>query len=108
MTRSATTAPRRRVHKSPPEVLTLEEAAAYLRVSEAEVVVLATKHGLPGRKIRDDWRFHKLGLVHWLLGPSPKDRLLSHAGAMADDPDLEAMLEKIYQERGRPMVEEAE
>ena len=90
------------------EVLTLTEAAAYLRVSEADVVDLATKHGLPGRKIRDQWRFHKKGVVDWLLRPSAKERLLRHAGAMADDPDLEAMLDNIYQERGRPMIEEGE
>jgi hypothetical protein len=48
MTRSATTARRPRVPKLAPEVLTLDEVAAYLRVSKADVVVLATKHGLPG------------------------------------------------------------
>ena len=108
MTQSTATARRPRVPKPPPEVLTLEEAAAYLRASEADVVELATQHGLPGRNIHDQWRFHKLGLVNWLLRPSANDRLLSHAGAMADDSDLEAMLEKICQERGRPMVEESE
>ncbi len=104
--------PRRPAPDSPPavtlEVLTLAEAAAYLRVAEADVVDLATKHGLPGRKIRDQWRFHKKGLVDWLLRPSPKERLLRHAGAMAGDPDLEAMLARIYQERGRSMVEDDE
>jgi len=73
------------VPESPVEVLTLEEAAEYLRVSEAQVAELATKHDLPGRKIGDQWRFHRKGLSEWLLGPSPKERLLRHAGAMKDD-----------------------
>jgi excisionase family DNA binding protein len=96
------------VSESPPEVLNLEEAAAYLRVAEEDVVDLVTKHGLPGRKIRDQWRFHRKGLIDWLLNPSPKERLLRHAGAMTDDPDLEKMLERIYQDRGRPMTEDNE
>lgn len=94
--------------ESPPEVLTLGEAAAYLRVSEEDVVDLATKHGLPGRKIGDQWRFHRKGLINWLLRPSAKERLLRHAGAMEGDPDLEPMLERIYRDRGRPMTEDNE
>lgn len=91
-----------------PEVLTLKEAAEYLRVSESDVVDLATKHQLPGRKIGGAWRFLRRGMAEWLLGPSGKERLLRHAGAMRDDPDMEAMLERIYQERGRPMTEESQ
>ena len=90
------------------EVLTLEETAAYLRVSESDVVELATKHELPGRKIGDQWRFHRKGLANWLLRPSAKERLLRHAGAMQDDPDLAPMLETIYRDRGRPMTGDAE
>ncbi len=90
------------------EVLTLEETAAYLRVSESDVVELATKHELPGRKIGDQWRFHRKGLANWLLRPSAKERLLRHAGAMQDDPHQASMLEQIYRDRGRPMTEDAE
>lgn len=91
-----------------PDVLTLEEAAEYLRVSEPVVVELATKHELPGRKIGQQWRFHRQGLAEWLLRRSAKDRLLRHAGAMKDDPDIENMLEQIYRDRGRPMIENEE
>lgn len=91
-----------------PEVLTLAEAAEYLRVSEADVVELATKHELHGRKIGDQWRFHRRGLAEWLLRPSSKERLLRHAGAMKDDPDMEKMLDQIYRDRGRPMTEDEE
>lgn len=41
------------------EVLTLAEAAAYLRVSEADVVNLVHAHNLPGRFTGSDWRFLK-------------------------------------------------
>ena len=96
------------IPKSTTEVLTLKEAAAYLRVSEADVIELATRQELPARKIGDQWRFLKRGLADWLLGPAGKERLLRHGGAMKDDPDLEGILKKIYKDRGRSMIEETE
>ena len=97
------------VPKSLPEVLTLAEAAEYLRVSESDVLDLATKHGLPGRKIGDQWRFLRAALQDWLRSPLlQKERLRELAGAWKDDPYLDDMLEQIYKERGRPMTEEAD
>lgn len=52
------------------EVLTLAEAAQYLRVSEASVIDLTIKQQLPGRKIGDEWRFLRSGLADWLLAPT--------------------------------------
>jgi excisionase family DNA binding protein len=86
------------------EVLTLPEAAAYLRVSEKDILKLATKDDLPGRRIGSDWRFLKQALADWLHAPSPRGRLLRHAGAAKDDPYLNEMLEQIYRQRGRPMI----
>ncbi|HUG92281.1 MAG TPA: helix-turn-helix domain-containing protein [Planctomycetaceae bacterium] len=88
------------------EVLTLREAAEYLRAAEDDVLELATRGDLPGRKIKDEWRFHRRALADWLCRPSPRERLLRHAGAAQDDPYLDEMLEQIYRERGRVMVEE--
>ncbi len=93
------------------EVLTLAETAAYLRVTEEEVVRLAGPAGLPGRLIGEHWRFLKSAIQAWLATPpgrSGKEALLSVAGAWKDDPDLDEMLGKIYKARGRPMVEEPE
>lgn len=107
MARTTTTkTPRSKAPKAFPEVLNLAEAAAYLRLSQDEVAELVTRQDLPGRRIGNEWRFHKQGLVNWLLRPSAKERLLRHAGAAQDDPYLEQMLESIYRERGRPMCEE--
>ena len=89
-----------------PEVLTLAEAAGYLRVSESDVVELATHHDLPGRKIGDQWRFHKQALINWLCIPEKRDFWKTQFGALRGDPNMDAMLENIYQQRGRPMVEE--
>ena len=44
------------------DVLTLSEAATYLRAAEAEVLRLANLQELPGRQIGGEWRFLKAGL----------------------------------------------
>jgi excisionase family DNA binding protein len=90
-----------------PEVLTLVEAAAYLRVPEAEVVRIADSQGLPGRRIGSEWRFSRAAIQDWLRRPSMKDRLLQLAGSWKDNPDVEEMLAEIYRQRGRPMTEES-
>jgi excisionase family DNA binding protein len=48
------------------EVLTLEEAAAYLRVSEDALRKLLPEHFVPGQQIGGEWRFSKRGLAEWL------------------------------------------
>jgi excisionase family DNA binding protein len=89
------------------EVLTLAEAAVYLRLTEAEVLQLVSAQRLPGRKIGEDWRFWKAALQNWLCSPpSRKEALLLQIGAFKDDPDLETMLKEIYRQRGRPITEE--
>jgi excisionase family DNA binding protein len=49
-----------------PEVLTLGEAAALLRVDEASVVSAAERGDLPGRRIGEEWRFARDALLVWL------------------------------------------
>ncbi len=51
-----------------PEVLTLAETAAFLRVSENEIVRLASLRQLPARKIGGQWRFSRRALLGWLAG----------------------------------------
>ena len=97
------------VAKPLPEVLTLEEAAEYLRVSESDISDLVRQQDLPGRKIGDQWRFLRAALQDWLRSPLlQKERLRELAGAWKDDPYLDDILEQIYKERGRPMTEEAD
>jgi excisionase family DNA binding protein len=89
------------------EVLTLAEAAAYLRTSEAQVHQLILDQELPGRRVGTEWRFLKSALQDWLRSPpTRKAGLLGQLGTLKDDPNLEEMLEDIYKRRGRPMTEE--
>jgi excisionase family DNA binding protein len=128
------------------EVLTLPEAAAYLRVPEEVLQRMAAEQAIPARKIGEEWRFLRSALQDWLsrdanrgsdgarLVPlqlllaeiedrllvklttrqqpaaekGSKERLLRLAGAWKDDPAVDEMLEEIYRQRGRPMVEEKE
>jgi len=106
MSQAATEAPKAVDPRDLSEVLTLAEAAEYLRVAESDILDLAMRHEMPARKIGDQWRFHKQAIVDWLMRSSPRERLLEHAGALKDDPYLEEMLQKIYEERGRPMTED--
>ena len=88
------------------DVLTLDEAAAYLRVGTDEVLRSIDANELPARKVGDEWRFYKTALQEWLSKPPRKRGLLRHAGVIKDDPYVEEMLRDIYARRGRPETEE--
>ena len=91
------------------DVLTLREAAAYLRVAEADVLRMAREQELPGRLIGTEWRFLKSALQCWLGAPSAKSgnaALLAMAGAFKDDPYLDNIVRDAYQRRGRPMTKD--
>jgi excisionase family DNA binding protein len=89
------------------EVLTLTEAAAYLRVSPEVLQQIVKTEAIPGRRLGTEWRFLKTALQDWLATPREmKKGLLEHLGAVKDDPYLEEMLEEIFRQRGRPRGEE--
>src|SRR5262245_52319632 len=95
---------------APGEVMTLSETAAYLRLSESDVLRLVDEQRLPGRQLGKEWRFLKTAIQDWLrTGPPPKpskEALLAAIGSWKDDPYLDEMLKEIYRKRGRPMTEE--
>jgi excisionase family DNA binding protein len=119
---------------TPGDVLTLLEAAAYLRVAERAVREMADAEVLPARKIGGEWRFLKSALQDWLRHrPTGRDaeelidRLIQHSlngrkqpepgskqaimglvGQWKDDPTVDDMLREIYRQRGRPMTEQDE
>lgn len=93
------------------DVLTLAEAAAYLRLPEKDVIAAASTQGLPGRLVVGEWRFFKAALQQWLSVSQPttemrKAALLASAGAFKDDPDLIEICEAAYRARGRPITED--
>ncbi|MCP2013784.1 excisionase family DNA binding protein [Deinococcus sp. HSC-46F16] len=55
------------------EVLTLEELAAYLKVSETTAYALVRSGDIPGRKVGREWRFLKARVVEWLMQAGGED-----------------------------------
>ncbi|AFY44313.1 helix-turn-helix domain-containing protein [Nostoc sp. PCC 7107] len=88
-----------------PDILTLEETSAYLRLPIETVVHQATLGNIPGRKIEDDWRFLKVAIDDWLRYQSSRAILLQQAGSLADDDSIAELRNTIYQARGRSEVD---
>lgn len=57
------------VAPSPLDVLTLDEAAAYLRLAVQAVRTEAEAGRIPGQKLGGDWRFLRGGIAQWLSSP---------------------------------------
>jgi len=51
----------------PDEILTIEELAAYLKVSKSMLYQMAQKGAIPASKVGKHWRFHKGTIEEWLL-----------------------------------------
>ena len=49
-------------------VLTLDEAAALLRVATDDIVERVEAGTLPGRRLGGEWRFSRTALLEWLNG----------------------------------------
>ena len=57
------------------DVLTLAEAATYLRVPESDLRIEAESGRLKGRSIGGDWRFVREDVLKWVRSPRPKAAL---------------------------------
>jgi excisionase family DNA binding protein len=88
------------------EILTLKEAARYLRLPPASLKKYAERGDIPGRQLGKEWRFLKSALNDWLGKPDSRAVLLQQFGALAGDPTLSALRKAIYTARGRPETEE--
>lgn len=89
-----------------PDVLTLAEASAYLRIPEKELGELAERNLLPARKIGKEWRVLKGALQDWLRPPeckvaNSKEGFLQMFGKWKNDPTLGEMMREIFTARGR-------
>jgi PTS system nitrogen regulatory IIA component len=64
------------------DILTLEEVAKYLRVSERTVYDWAQKGEIPSGKIGTVWRFKKTDIEKWVNDHLSVNRLLSQGGVV--------------------------
>ena len=52
------------------DVLTVSEAADYLRIPKSSVYKLAQEGRIPCQKVGRHWRFHRPTLEHWISNQS--------------------------------------
>ena len=97
------------IPNNPPsgEILTLAEAAAFLRVPEEGLKTDAVAGRVPGRLVAGEWRFVKATLLAWLSLPgverSSKERMLAAFGAWKDfGEDPEKVIAELSRAR-KPM-----
>jgi len=50
----------------PPQVMTIDELAAYLQVAKSTLYKLAQEGKVPGQKVGKHWRFSKDAIDRWL------------------------------------------
>ena len=50
----------------PPEVITIDELAEYLKVSKSSLYKLAQQGKVPGQKVGKHWRFSRIAINEWL------------------------------------------
>jgi excisionase family DNA binding protein len=50
------------------EILTIEEAADYLKIGKRSIYKLAKDGKIPGKKVLNKWRFEKDSLRAWVAG----------------------------------------
>lgn len=67
------------------EVLTLEELAAYLKVSETTAYTLVRGGEIPGRKVGREWRFLKARVTHWLMQAGTEEDMEKTGFVQRDD-----------------------
>lgn len=65
------------------EVFTLEELAAFLKVSETTAYQLVRGGAVPGRKVGREWRFLKARVIDWLMQAGGDD--MEHSDAVQRD-----------------------
>ena len=82
------------------EIMTIEEVAAYLRVSERTVYDWAQKGDLPGGKLGTTWRFKREDVENWVnsrISKKPSQAIPSGSKALLS-PDRVLILDEVDKE----------
>jgi excisionase family DNA binding protein len=85
-------------------ILTLEEAAEYLRLSQTVIAQQASAGNIPGQYIDNNWRFSKSAIDDWLQARNPRSVLLRQAGILANDATLVELQTEIDLARRKSTV----
>jgi excisionase family DNA binding protein len=104
MPQTTTKKKQRKSSSAVPYVMTLAEAARFLKLPVKTVERLASEGELPGRKIGKEWRFLRTAIERW-LAPNARSTVLSQFGALKDDPTY-AEYRKILEANRQRLDEE--
>jgi excisionase family DNA binding protein len=84
------------------ELLTLEEVAEYLRVTQKTIYRMVTKGSIPATKVGHQWRFNKASVDNWL---NERDTGTKAKILVVDDEELVRMLfEETLNNSGHKVV----
>jgi excisionase family DNA binding protein len=67
-----------------PEILTMEQAAALLRVSTRTIQRMVKNGSMPGRQVGTQWRFDREQLREWVRGEPARSLASAERGAQRD------------------------
>jgi len=84
-----------------PAVMTLSEAARFLRLPPKYIQEKVQTGEIPGQRIGRTWRFSTAALASWLRFQNTQRALREQIGVFKDDETFLPMIEKIYKERRR-------
>lgn len=79
------------------ELMTLQEVAAYLKMSQQTIYRMAQQSRIPALKVQSRWRFRRSDIESWLI--EGNDNAAAHVLVVDDDPDI-ANLVKMQLEEG--------
>jgi excisionase family DNA binding protein len=57
-----------------PEILTLDDLVAFLRIERADVLSRLAAGELPARRFGSEWRFSRTAILQWMEGTDRPDR----------------------------------
>lgn len=55
-----------------PEIMNVQEAAEFLRVSPITVRAMLAEQRMPGKRIGKEWRLSRTALIRWLSEPGER------------------------------------
>lgn len=80
------------------ELMTLKEAAEYLRLNRGTVYKMARQKNLPGCKVGGNWRFSKKLLQNWLMERTKMEK--GWVLVVDDDPIIQELLKEMIVKQG--------
>ena len=80
------------------ELLTLQEVASYLKMSQQTIYRMAQQSRIPALKVQSRWRFRRSDIESWLSRGNGTDA--THILVVDDEPDIADLFVDVLQSNG--------